>query len=134
MRLTVEELLRSVRWTLAERIAPSLADPLTQSYLRSVDALLVQIERRIAHEPAALRAEIEDLSRLLERIGAELPAVGPPRAATVHELNVEALRLRGELVRVMPSLRDDAREQVRAYLGRQIAREASFMPEMSGAP
>jgi hypothetical protein len=134
VQLTVEELLRSVRWTLAERIAPSPADPLTTSYLRAVDALLAQVERRLANEPAALLAEIEDLRCVLGRIGAGQPALAQASVTTVHELNAEALRLRGALVRAMPSLQAVAREEVRAYLGRQIAREASFLPEMSGAP
>ena len=142
MWLGLDELIGSVRWTLREKVAPGVEDSLTQSYLRTVDALLAQVATRIENEPAALAEEVQDLRELLPPIAGASgdPAVrsaiaraldgedGPGFAA----LNRSALALRAALTAAMPGLDDAGRESVRAYLGRQLKRNQRFMPEPTG--
>ena len=120
MQLTVEELLGSIRWTLNQRVAPTIEDSLARRYLQSIDALLGHIERRLRHEPAALIEEIADLRQLLGQAPEE------PRAT--EDLGEQAIRLREQLVKAMPDLRNTLPNALNGYLRRQLAREATFMP------
>jgi len=144
MWLGIDELIGSVRWTLREKVAPGVEDSLTQSYLRTVDALLSQIARRIEHEPAALAAEVQDLREVLPQVAA---ASGDARVRREIEAALQksqnaapgfsallqsAQALREALARAMPGLDGSAREAVRGYLARQLKRNATFMPEPTG--
>jgi ubiquinone biosynthesis protein UbiJ len=117
MRPTVLELLASVRWTLAERIAPTLSDPLAQSYGRSIMATLAGIEVRLRNEGAVVTEEVADLRELLGR-GADLVQPADLEAAAA-----EVDFLRNELIDVIRSGEGD-RDAIHRYYARQLERDA----------
>jgi ubiquinone biosynthesis protein UbiJ len=129
VRLTVEELLESVRWTLRERVVPGIDDSLQQSYLRSIDGLLVQALQRLRNEPAALAEEIADLRAVLPQLAANSKNI---ESETPELPRVTVERLRAELVRLMPGLPDHRQSILREYLSRQLARDERVLPALSG--
>ena len=69
MRPSSAELLAAIEVALATRVMPAVDDPVVQSELRSMIAVVRHLQVRVQAEPAVLVSEADDLTALLRAGG-----------------------------------------------------------------
>jgi hypothetical protein len=133
LRPTLDEVLANVIDSFDTIVAPDVTDEYALSISLTISNLLRHVRVRAAHEPEALWADNADLRALLADLGVDAPPVRPAdEYPSLARLIDEAVALRTCLDTYVLAHPGD--ERVRAYLGRQLARQRPWMIEAWEGP